>query len=483
MQKVTKRFSAISHAALVLFVVIIPFVLVLLTGIVLPAQYDETFCGQLPDMYRRLEDTEGKKIVIIGNSSVAFGINSALCEELLQESGEDYTVCNFGLYGVLGTRMMLELCKDELSEGDILIFAPELSAQTLSNYFSAKEAWYALDGDMSLVWKFHGTDLEKLIGNYPGYVAKKLALYRSGQAASASGIYAHASFDDHGDMLPGTREYNIMPDGVDVNNPIVLSEELFSADFIDYVNAYYADVQAKGVEMYYSFSPMNAASISEMELENIDTLYSFIRESFDFPIMSDISSRIMEKEFFYDSNYHLNESGMVHHTVNLVNDIKNQLGNTSKTAVVLPEKPIAPDASIVGEGDNSCADCFTYTRDGNYYIIDGLTEAGMARSTLIVPYQVNGLYVKGFTASTFAGNKNIEEITLQENITSVPNNSFDGCRRLKKIILTHTEPSGLSVGYFFLEGTKAEVYVPKAHMSAFINDYFWGYYAQKINGY
>ena len=482
MKKASNRISAVLHAAWILLVVIIPFVFVLLAARVLPPQYGDTFYAQLPDMYGRLREAQGKKIVVIGNSAVAFGVDSALCEELLQAGGEDYTVCNFGLYGALGTKMMMELAKDCLQAGDIVVFVPELAEQTLSTYFSAQEAWYALDGDMSLVWQFHGTDLEQLVGNFPGYVAQKVKLWLSGQGAASSGIYAHGSFDAHGDLTAAGREYNVMPDGVDMNNPIRLSEDLFSADFIDYVNDYYADLREKGVRMYYSFPPMNEGALDETA-QTLDELYSFVREKFDFPVMSDVTSRIMAKEFFYDSNYHLNESGMIHYTVNLVNDLKNQLGNTSKTEIVLPEKPIAPDASIVGEGDNSCADCFTYTRDGNYYIIDGLTDAGREKTALIVPYQVNGLYVKGFTAAVFAGNKTIAEITLQENITSVPNDSFNGCRSLKKIILTHTEPSGLSVGYGFLNETNARVYVPGDRLSAFINDYFWGFYAQRIVGY
>ena len=174
---------------------------------------------------------------------------------------------------------------------------------------------------------------------------------------------------------------------------------------------------------------------------------------------------------------------MIRHTVNLVEDIKNQLGNSGKTAVILPEKPIIPDGSITGEGDNTCADCFTYRRDGNYYIIDGLTPAGEEKTGLIVPCQVNGLYVKGFEASVFADHAKVEEITLQENIASVPNFSFRGCGKLKKNILTHTAPSELSVGYDFLSGTNAKIYVPGEHVNAFINDYLWGYYERKIVGY
>ena len=483
LRKKSERTGTAVRIALVLLTVMIPFISLLSAGIFLPPQYGETYYRELPDMVSRLEKTEGKKIVIIGNSSVAFGINSALCEELLRDGGEDYSVCNFGLYGAIGTKVMLDLSKDRLNEGDIVVFAPELTAQTLSLYFSGLETWYAIDGRMDLFWRFPGDDRKALAGNYAEYVSRKYKLYRSGQPAEPSGIYAYGSFDGHGDMPAGSREYNTMPDGVDENNPIVLSASLFSGDFITYVNSFYADIRAKGVRMYYSFPPMNEASLRDTNPEDIDAFYSFVRENFDFPVISDPESRIMAKEFFYDTNFHLNDAGAVRHTVNLVNDLKNQLGNTTKTEVILPEEPVLPDESIEGEGDNSCAGCFTYSREGNYYVIDGLTQTGAEQKTLIVPYQVNGLYVKGFARSVFEGNRTIREITLQENITTVPDDSFNGCGSLKKIILTHTKPSALSVGYAFLNGTDAKIYIRKEYAGAFINDYAWGYYEQKIVGY
>ena len=477
------RIGVIVKVVLVIFAVVVPFFSVFFLGIFLPSQYNETYYGELSAMYSRLNETEGNKIVVIGNSSVPFGVNSALCERLLRDGGENYSVCNFGLYGALGTKMMLDLSEDCLKDGDIVVFAPELTAQTLSLYFSPREAWYALDVEMSLYRKFPWKDRKRLIGSYSDYVSGKYRYYRSGRAAEPSGVYARASFDERCDLVGYEREYNVMKDGADENNPIVLSPSLYDAEFIAYVNSYYAGIRKKGVKMYYSFPPMNEAALVKTDLNDVDEFYSFIHESFDFPIMSDIENRIMEKEFFYDSNFHLNQSGMIHHTVNLVDDLKNQLGNTRKTEIVLPEKPVMPDESVEGEGDNSCADCFTYRREGNYYFIDGLTQAGAERSKLIIPYQVNGLYVKGFSASVFEGNEKTEEITLQENITAVSDGSFDGCKNLKKIILTHQKPSALSVGYYFLKGTNARIYVKNEHVNAFINDYFWGYYANEIVGY
>ena len=39
-----------------------------------PPRYDETYYGELSHMVDRLKETEGKKIVFVGNSAMAFGI-------------------------------------------------------------------------------------------------------------------------------------------------------------------------------------------------------------------------------------------------------------------------------------------------------------------------------------------------------------------------------------------------------------------------
>lgn len=462
--------------------VILPFVAVFFVGICTPPQYADTYYGELHDMYARLKQTEGKKVVIVGNSNVAFGVDSALMEELLREGGLDYTVCNFGLYGAIGTRAMLDLSRGQIGEGDIVIFVPEISEQLLSLYFSAEEMWYALDSGMDMFMSFDNDVRGTLVGGFFGYTAKKYAQWRSGEPAKPSGVYAHASFDGRCDLKNYGRPYNIMPGGADANNPIALQPSVFGGDFIDYVNGYCADISARGAEMYYSFPPINREGVADASEQTLDEFFSFVSQSFNFPVISDISDYIMDKEWFYDSNFHLNSSGMTVRTVRLVNDIKNQLGNTTKTEAVLPEKPVMPDPGIEGEGDNSCADCFTYEQDGNYYIITGLTEKGRTQKNIVVPYQVDGLYVREFIAQTFAGNTAVESITVQANIGVLYDGSFDGCTNLKEVVLKHTSPLDISVGYSLTRGWDGAIYVPKESLGAFTNNYFWGVYADVLRG-
>ena len=112
-------------------------VTLIIVGFATPSQFNETYFAELGDMYDRLCGIKGKKRVIIGTSSVAFGVDSALIEDQLALAGEEYSVVNFGLYGALGTKIMLDLSENRINEGDIVILAPEPYSLTMTNYFSA----------------------------------------------------------------------------------------------------------------------------------------------------------------------------------------------------------------------------------------------------------------------------------------------------------------------------------------------------------
>lgn len=483
-KKERKGLRAVLCCLFVLMVTAVPFLCVFFVGICLPSQYSHTYYGELAKLYDKLKNTEGKKIVVLGNSNVAFGVDSALAEKLLKEAGLDYAVCNFGLYGALGTKMMCELAGSQIDGGDIVIFTPELVPQSLSAYFSAEEAWRALDGDMEMYCNFSSETKHSLIGAYFGYVSKKLSLYRSGEAAQGSGIYAKSSFDGNCDLKNYPRPYNIMPGGSDTNNPIVFDNSLISESFLTYINEFANQVDRKGAQMFYSFAPMNAGAVSFSEMQKAEDFYRYLDDMLDFRMISNIEDYIMESEWFYDSNYHLNESGMTVRTVKLVNDIKNELGNSTKTGCELPTKPVVPDEEVEGEGDNSDAALFEYRLDGSYYTIVGLTEAGKAADELTVPYQVNGIYVKAFLPLVFFDNKNIKSVTIQENIHTLSDGSFLGCDNLTSIILKHAEPADIAVGYGLLEGVgNCVVYVPEGSLSQFKNNYFWSRYARQLQGY
>ena len=111
-------------------------------GFLLPAVYSDTFMGELAEKVRLLEDTEEPRIIVLGGSAAAFGIDSTYIESEL--SG--YRAVNFGMYAGLGTRAMMDLSGGSLRRGDIVIVMPEQQTQSLSGYFGAEYFWQAADG-------------------------------------------------------------------------------------------------------------------------------------------------------------------------------------------------------------------------------------------------------------------------------------------------------------------------------------------------
>ena len=143
----------------ILLCLLIPFSAVVAAGFLIPTQFDKTFLGELADKVDRLYSIKEPKIVIIGGSSVPFGIDSELMEKAL-----GMPVVNFGLYASLGTKLMLDLSRGAINEGDVIVIAPETDPQTYSLFFNAESAWQACDSDFSILFKMSGKDFSAMFG-------------------------------------------------------------------------------------------------------------------------------------------------------------------------------------------------------------------------------------------------------------------------------------------------------------------------------
>ena len=80
--------KGIRVCAFLLLLLVVP-VLLLCTGAGLPKLYGDTYYGQLAPLTERLYSAEGRKLVLIGGSNIAFGVDAGLLQELLAEKGYD----------------------------------------------------------------------------------------------------------------------------------------------------------------------------------------------------------------------------------------------------------------------------------------------------------------------------------------------------------------------------------------------------------
>ena len=460
--------------ACALILLLVP-LLLLCFAFCLPAQYDETYTAALNDKLALLKETEGPRVIVVGGSGAAFDVRA----DLLEEELPGYSVINDGLYAGLGTAVMLDLAAPYIRSGDVVVFLPEQSAQTLSGYFNAELLWQALDGE-SIPWaSLSGARRRAMIGAFPAFAGSKARLCFFAEKPAGDGVYARRYFDSHGDVVCAGRTQNTMPNGYDVNMPISFDLSLIDEELVAQLNAFSGMCADRGASLYFCFCPMNAAAIAEGEGSRADAFAQALAQRLDFPILGTPGDAILEAGWFFDTNFHLNEAGQLAYTARFAALLKDAFGDKTPVTISVPDLPALPAAALTN-ADETDAECYRFEARGDGLWIVGLTEEGLGREALTVPGASGGRPVLGFDASVFAGDAALKTLTIGTNIASIPDAAFDGCASLERILLQNPHPASVSVGAGLLEGTDALLFVPQEAYSAYCTSYFWSVHASRL---
>jgi hypothetical protein len=493
-----------------LLVILLPLSLILFLMLSIPPQFGNTFVGALDEKYDRLYSIEEPKIVVVGGSSVAFGLESELIEKYMH-----MPVVNFGLYADLGTKIMLDLSEDAIGEGDIVVLAPELDKQTLSMFFNAPTTLKATDDKPEMLKHLRGDDIFATLGCLFAHLGEKYDYYENG-APDPSGVYNGKNFNEYGD-LEYRRTENVMSLTYDANKLIELDIGILAKDFAEYLNEYAAKLRAKGAEVYFSWCPMNKAALAPGTTdESIEAFEDAMTLALDIDFISEIDDYILGAGYFYDTNFHLNDAGSQYRTLRLIEDLMLATGKAEYVYEPYPEEPKLQSGTIMipdPEGpsvpenpdkptepgspdtppatDNPPAppaldpdlvencEYFTYTvnAQGNLEIT-GLTEAGKAQKELTVPVYAK---LKGDTQrrAVIALCENAllgsacEKLTVQDSyFDSFRNGCFNGASNLKALYIYIFDAEAVTPPQSF-DGTHGDFKIYAPDNSDYTAAYFW----------
>ena len=450
-----KTLKVILASLLSVALLILPFATVICAGVLTPPQYSNTFVGALNEKYDRLHSIEESKIVVVGGSSVAFGLDSEMLERYTE-----MPVVNFGLYAALGTKLMLDLSRSAIGEGDVVIISPELDPQTLSLYFSSEETLMALDDDFSMLLDIPAENKLSLLGGMWSFAAGKLRLMLDGTVLNPDGAYNSANFNEQGDLVY-PRPENIMDVYYDENTPVNLTPDTVAPDFIDYLNDYVRECERRGAEVFFAYCPTNELSVVDRALAA--SFHEFLSDSLDCEIIGTPDEAIMEAGYFYDTNFHLNDAGAAANTVRLTRDILFALGIPRAVAEEVPEAPKLPDVDVRYFGEDENAGYFLYEkRQGGSYKIVGLTEEGRAQTTLTIPlgydtYKVTAIAKEAFVDAT----AETVVITEDTNLRMLENGCFSGATSVEELKILYPDAASLAPPADFAGTSDAfRIYVP-----------------------
>ena len=453
---------------LAILVLILPFVAV--AGVVLatPCQYDETFLAELEEKHARLKTVRGEKLVLIGGSNLAFGIDSAKLEEYV-----GMPVVNYGLYATIGTKAMLDMSRAHIGEGDIVIICPETNAQTYSLYYNAHSMWQALDCDLSMLSDVGISNGGKLLAALPAFAAEKWRFYRTDSKPSPSGIYAKSSFNEYGDIAV-ERPRNEMPSRYDPSMTVSLTPALLDEAFVGYLNEYADHCARRGASVYFGFTPINEDAIVSTDAEK-DAFCAALSEQLSFPLLGDIDTYILDADYFYDTNFHLNSCGALQRTSLLADDVLALLGKSGETPKYDPPEQEEDKTDTTPTDTDDNARYFVFEEVTGGLAIVGLSDEGKTQKTLTVPRNADGKAVVLIGDNAFASDV-LERVIIgkQAAVKGFTAEALANCPTLRALEI-HLPPYELPLDAEAAKDmpTGCFVYVSAEAYSEFATDYFW----------
>lgn len=270
------------------------------------------------DKNRRLDSLPSPKIVFVGGSNIAFGLNSKEIEDSIH-----LPVVNMGLHAGLGISFMLNEIRDHVNKGDIVVFSPEYH-QFFGNLFYGEKVLVALLFDINHK-DLSDITLRQYIYLFPDmvkYATSKLLFLNLDMAQDGGDEYGKVfkrnSFNKYGDeamhwnfplheiLMKSTPGKNIQ---IEPNTLLFIKNFKYAMD-------------KKGVAFYIIPSAFQKASFI--------AYHNVIREIGEELAAQSTPFEIQPKEFSYPDNmmfnsiYHLNKLGVDQRTLLIINFLKSK---------------------------------------------------------------------------------------------------------------------------------------------------------------
>ena len=275
---------------------------------VLP-QYENGYNASLIDKVERLESIDGPKIVLLGHSSLAFGIDSERIEEAF-----GMPVVNMGLHGGNGNAFHEEMAKYNVAQGDIYIICH--SDYDDDNVIQdAMTAWSSIENHLNL-WKIlRVNDIGTMAKAFPIYLKHCLGYHSAGTGnQDPGGLYARSAFNEYGDVAllregnQYTFEGEVVPPGIGDA----------AVDRINELNGY---LTKRGATLLVAGYPIGNGNVTA-EAAEFEAFQEQLADRLDCPVISNYADYMFDYRYFYDTNLHLNTEGVALRTGQLISDIK-----------------------------------------------------------------------------------------------------------------------------------------------------------------
>jgi hypothetical protein len=277
----------------------------------------------LLDKHRILARTPQPRMIFVGDSSLAFGLDSAKVK-----AATGYNVVNMGLHGGLGLIYIMDELKPYLKKDDIVIFA--LDYTHYIGVGTGDNTLIEVTIVMPWIIKYYSREnIMPFINNIPVTFQRRLrGLFsptKEGPGHRRSGFNEYGDNIGHiglkSDAFKGMEFIaKYVPQARELNMTRFLPERVNNV-IVTYLNRFASYWGKRGVRMYIAYSPLmeNDRKKQEYALLKLD---KDIRARVRMKVIGSPLPYIYPQKDFYDNEFHLNGEGRELRTLQLIQDLK-----------------------------------------------------------------------------------------------------------------------------------------------------------------
>lgn len=276
-------------------------------------QYSYFYTSSLIDKVDRLCAITEPKIILVGNSNVSFGMDSALLEEAM-----GMPVVNLGLQGALGNAFHEEIAKLNIRQGDIVVVS-HIDYADDDKLDDPELAWITVEKNPQLLQILQPKDWLPMLRAYPNYAFNCFVRWQRGWNTIPEGtLYIREGVNEYGDFVMRTGEES-------ATYPFHAGEltvPQVGDACIARMNQLNEYVRSKGAQMVVSYYPIADGEFTP-DRESYHAFAEELASRLDCPVISEIDDYFFSYDCFFDTIYHLNAKGARLRTEQLIRDLQN----------------------------------------------------------------------------------------------------------------------------------------------------------------
>ena len=263
--------------------------------------------------YNRLKALgDTNKIVIIAGSNGGFSINSRMINETFHEK-----VVNTCTHAGIGVRMEFEMYKEFLHRGDVVIFCPEYGGSK-SRLYGESSLFRILSSHMPFAYKKISFNQWCYLYKYIGVHYNELIEHQKWKDYYKDlGPYSSKSLNEFGDI----ECERIHKDSIELYN---IGGKM-SKVVIDYYKYIHSFTKENGIKLIF-LPPTLIESCYLKNKNQIDSLADCLKRN-GIPLQALPSRYVFPDSMFFDTPYHMTQSGANERTKLIIEDMNALLGH------------------------------------------------------------------------------------------------------------------------------------------------------------